>query len=280
MDSNINLEYYKIFYEVAKLGNITKACRKLYISQPAITQTIKKLESKLGVTLFIRSKQGITLTDIGNQVFNHVNAAILEFGLIDDIVQNNQLLLSGNLNICCSTNLAKKILSRPIQEFNKKYTNITISQSDAVQQTMLKQLELGEIDLCFTQKNYEITNLNFVKLFDDVFVLVYNPNNINSNNCIVQANGSYNRKIFDDYIKHKHSFDKITQIAGYNLAIELALNGMGFALVPKYLITDYLQENKLVIFEQKIKLPKIEYGYYYNKNNFTKIAQKFVEFLQ
>ena len=280
MDNNINFEYYKIFYEVAKHGSITKASQKLYVSQPAITQTIKKLESKLGVTLFVRTKQGITLTSIGKQIFNHVNSAILEFGLINDLVKNNQLLLSGALNIGCSTNLAKKVLTKPISDFCKNYPNIIISQTDSMQETMLNQLELGEIDICFTQKNNEITNLNFVKLFDDVFVFVYNPQKLNSNNCLVQAKGSYNRKIFDTYIKNNNLFDKTIQIAGYNLAIELALQGVGYSFVPKYLVEDYISKKQLTIFDIKSKLTTIEYGYYFNKNNFTKTTQKFIEFLQ
>ena len=280
MDKNISLDYYKIFYEVAKHGNITKASQKLFISQPAITQTIKKLEEKLGVTLFIRSKQGITLTDIGMQVFKHVNSAILEFGIIDDLIKNNQLLLCGTLRIGCSTNLAKKVLAAPILEFGNCYSNIEIIQTDAIQQIMLNQLELGEIDICFTQKNNDITNLEFVKLFDDKFVLVYNPYLIKSKNCILQAKGSYNRRVFDEYIKDNFCFDKVIQIAGYNLAITLALQGLGYALVPYYLAKDYVSENKLTILEYDIKTPSIEYGYYYNKNNLTKITQKFIEFLE
>lgn len=280
MDKDISLDYYKIFYEVAKQGNITKASQKLYISQPAITQTIKKLEEKLGVTLLIRSKQGITLTDIGMQVFKHVNSAILEFGIINDLIKNNQLLLNGTLKIGCSTNLAKKVLATPILEFGTCYPNIEIIQNDAIQKVMLNQVEFGEIDICFTQKNNDITNLEFVKLFDDKFVFVYNPYLIKSKNCIIQANGSFNRKIFDEYIKSNFSFDKITQIAGYNLAITLAIQGLGYALVPHYLAKDYVSENKLAILEHNIKTPSIEYGYYYNKNNLTKITQKFIEFLK
>lgn len=58
---NINLEYYKIFYEVAKEQNITKASENLNISQPAISKTIKLLEEKLGGTLFVRTKKALFL---------------------------------------------------------------------------------------------------------------------------------------------------------------------------------------------------------------------------
>lgn len=55
---NINLELYKIFYVVAKNNHMTKASEELHISQPAISQAIKKLEEQLGGTLFLRSNKG------------------------------------------------------------------------------------------------------------------------------------------------------------------------------------------------------------------------------
>ena len=65
---NINFELYKIFYEVANEGNITKAANKLMISQPAVTKQIKTLEDELGGQLFIRTKRGVILTENGQKI--------------------------------------------------------------------------------------------------------------------------------------------------------------------------------------------------------------------
>ena len=73
---NINLEYYKIFYEVAKEQNITKASENLHISQPAISKTIKLLEEKLGGTLFVRTKKGVSRPD-GSYVKFDDNAVVI-----------------------------------------------------------------------------------------------------------------------------------------------------------------------------------------------------------
>ena len=70
-----NLSQYKIFYEVAKAGNISKAARELYISQPAISQSIKKLEQSLDTALFVRSSRGVQLTEEGELLFSHVKSA-------------------------------------------------------------------------------------------------------------------------------------------------------------------------------------------------------------
>ena len=69
---NINLEYYKIFYYVAKHGSITKAARELCLSQPAVSQEIKQLEENLGVALFVRQAKGVSLTYEGQVLYSYV----------------------------------------------------------------------------------------------------------------------------------------------------------------------------------------------------------------
>ena len=70
---NISFEYYRIFYVVAKYGNITKAADELMISQPAISKCIKHLEEQLGGQLFIRTKRGVILTDEAKEFYKNVN---------------------------------------------------------------------------------------------------------------------------------------------------------------------------------------------------------------
>ena len=69
---NINLELYRTFYTVAKTGSISASSNILYISQPAITSQIKRLEEALGVSLFTRTKHGVILTEEGNLLFEYV----------------------------------------------------------------------------------------------------------------------------------------------------------------------------------------------------------------
>ena len=73
---NISLDLYRLFYVVAKEGSISKAASILFISQPAITLQIKKLESELGVSLFTRTKHGVVLTEEGSVLFEYIKSAI------------------------------------------------------------------------------------------------------------------------------------------------------------------------------------------------------------
>ena len=72
---NQNLSLYRIFYAAALAGNISKAADELFISQPAISQSIKKLEQSLDTALFVRNSRGVQLTEEGELLFAHVKSA-------------------------------------------------------------------------------------------------------------------------------------------------------------------------------------------------------------
>ena len=102
-----NLELYRIFYEVSINKNITKASSVLNISQPAVTKHIKNLEDSLGETLFIRTKRGVVLTEVGNKIFLKVKQAL---SIIDDVelsINENKNLHNTTIRVGISTTLAK-----------------------------------------------------------------------------------------------------------------------------------------------------------------------------
>ena len=67
-----NLEYYKVFYHVARCGSLTLAAQELSISQPAVSQSVKLLETSVGVKLFVRSAKGVKLTKEGELLYSYV----------------------------------------------------------------------------------------------------------------------------------------------------------------------------------------------------------------
>ena len=67
----VNLDLYRVFYTVAKCGSLTRAAEELYISQPAVSQSIKQLEIQLGVSLFKRTHRGMELSENGCPVVNY-----------------------------------------------------------------------------------------------------------------------------------------------------------------------------------------------------------------
>ena len=89
---NINFEYYKIFYNVAKNKNITKTANDLMISQPAVSKCIKNLESQIGCSLFVRNKFGVSLTEEGITLYNEIKNAI-------EIIENAENKIDEIINL-------------------------------------------------------------------------------------------------------------------------------------------------------------------------------------
>ena len=102
-----NLSQYKIFYEVARTGNISRAARELYISQPAISKAISKLEDSLGLSLFSRSSRGVQLTPEGQVLFEHAAEAFDALNRGEQELKRIQEFDIGHLRIGVSNTLCK-----------------------------------------------------------------------------------------------------------------------------------------------------------------------------
>ena len=116
---NIDLELYKIFYVVAKNKHMTKASEELHISQPAISQSIKKLEDQLGGTLFLRSNKGMELTEEGKMFYEYVKGALELINNAENEFTSFKDLSKGEIKIGCSTTLTKLILMDALKELSE-----------------------------------------------------------------------------------------------------------------------------------------------------------------
>lgn len=121
-----NLNNYKVFYTVARAGNISRAADMLFISQPAISKSISRLEEGLGVRLFIRTAKGVTLTDEGQLLLSHVEKAFDSISQGEDEIRRIHALGIGQLKIGVSTSLCKYILLDYLQDFIVAYPHIKV----------------------------------------------------------------------------------------------------------------------------------------------------------
>lgn len=112
-----NLNNYKVFYTVAKKGNISHAAEALFISQPAISKSISNLENGLGTKLFDRTSKGVRLTPEGEILYNHISNAFDSISRGEDELKRINELGIGQLRIGVSTSLCKFILLDYLQEF-------------------------------------------------------------------------------------------------------------------------------------------------------------------
>ena len=141
------LSSYHIFYEVAKCGNISKAASQLYISQPAISKSIQKLEDNLGAKLFIRSSKGVLLTPEGELLYQHAQVAFESLDIAEEQLHQMVNLGVGSIKIGVSSTLCKYMLLPYLKEFIKENPHIGISISCQSTNETLKLIEDNIIDI-------------------------------------------------------------------------------------------------------------------------------------
>lgn len=167
-----NLNYYRIFYEVAKVGNISKAAKNLYISQPAVSKSITKLEENLSHTLFLRSKKGVRLTEEGKTLYEHLERAFSSIDAAEKMLNRIGEFGLGQIRIGVSTSLCKHILLPYLQDFIEENPHIKISIACNPTYETLNLLKEDKIDIgliCDTalEKDYHYLQLRSIH---DTFV--------------------------------------------------------------------------------------------------------------
>ena len=291
---DINFEYYKIFYNVAKTENITKTAENLLISQPAISKSIKKLEEQIGCLLFTRNKKGVTLTEEGKILYKEIKIAIeiMENAKrkIDDITN----LQSGTLNIGISNTLTQKYLLPYIIEFNKKYPKISIKIHTEPTYALIKKARNGLVDFIIINLPTTIPkdfNITILKEIQDCFVANKNYNELktktikltelNQYPLILLAKGSNGRFYLDDICeKLSITLTPKFELASYSLVAEFIKSGIGIGLLTKDFIKEELDSKNLFEIKTTPKLPKRHIGLIFQINNpLSHCSQKFISFL-
>ena len=169
---DINYELYKVFYHVANTLSFSEASKQLFISQSAVSQSVKTLEKKLNHTLFIRSTKKVFLTPEGETLLQHVEPAMRMLSEGESLLlQENSLM--GQLRIGASDTICRYYLIPYLKEFHRKYPNVHIKVTNQTSIACAKLLESGQVDFAITNyPNSGLSNTQNVRIiheFHDVF---------------------------------------------------------------------------------------------------------------
>lgn len=288
---NVDLELYKVFYAVAKHKHMTKASEELHISQPAISQSIKKLEDQLGGTLFLRSNKGMELTEEGKMFYEYVKSALELINNAENEFTSFKDLSKGEVKIGCSTTLTKLVLINALKDFHLDYPNININITNDLTSNLINNLKLGKLDfVIFNESNIKETNLNLEKIKELKQGFIYNPefydDNINNfedlNNVplILQKEESNSRKLLD-YIAMQNNVKLIPkmEVVSQELITEFTNIGLGIG----FAIIDLAKINFKSLKELNInkKIPNINIYLATNKSvSLTFASKMFIKYLK
>ncbi len=293
---NQNLSSYRIFYTVANAGNISKAAKELYISQPAISKSIQKLEESLGCKLFSRSSRGVVLTEEGNLLYGHVRDAFETLTLGEDKLKRSIELGVGHLRIGVSATLCKYMLLPYLKEFIRQNPHISISISCQSTNETLRLLDDNKIDIGLIGKPENLKNIQFYYLdhITDIFVAtsdylshlkqrgIGEDEILQNSTLMLLDKNNMTRQYIDDYLQENQiTVADSIDISNMDLLIDFAKIGVGVACVIKSFVKQELSNGSLIEIPLGIPIHDREVGFAYKSNlKPSKSLQTFIDFYE
>jgi DNA-binding transcriptional LysR family regulator len=286
---NINYELYRIFYEVATIGNITKASEELNISQPAISKSIKNLEEQLGGQLFVRTKRGVILTQEGLEFYNYIKQAIEYINNAENKFTDLINLETGCIKIGISTTLTKEFLLPYLEEFHKKYPKIDIQIYTYFTKDLMPKLKNGLIDIVILNL-LDIDYGNDIEIIkcrkiNDCFIVSdkykelttrkISLKELNNYPLILQAKGSSTREFIDEVARENEVVLKPNiELASYSLVVEFTKIGLGIGYATYDYIKDSIKNKELYKLDIKENIPSRYIGIALSKNHIPNFSTK------
>ena len=246
---DINYELYKVFFYVAQSLSFSEASKHLYISQSAVSQSIKTLERKLGQPLFIRSTKKVQLTPAGQLLLKHIEPAMTLIRRGENQLFDSQGLGLGQLHIGASDTICRYYLVSYLRDFHRRYPNVHIKVTNQTSIACAKLLESGQVDFAIT--NYpnsglsNTQNVRIIREFKDVFVANDEYKELRGKTIslkdlrhfpILMLDRNSTTSEFLHALFQQHQLDLVPEIelSSNDLLLDLADIGLGIAFVPDF----------------------------------------------
>lgn len=172
MAINLATRHLRAFLAVAEARSFTRAAETLNQSQPSLSATIRQLEDMLGAPLFERNTRHVQLTGIGESYRGVAQRLLSEMQASTDVVRDLLEKRTGNIHVAALPSVAAFYLAKALQVFRARYPNIGISVNDDFNDTLLKLVRRGDVDLGFVHLTEEVPDLDATLLFEEPYVLV------------------------------------------------------------------------------------------------------------
>ena len=288
-----NLSQYKIFYEVAKAGNISKAAKELYISQPAISKAIGKLEESLGTRLFLRNSRGVQLTPEGSVLFQHVSDAFDSLNRGEKELKRIHDFHIGQLKIGVSNTLCKYVLLPYLKGFVEKYPHVNITIESQSTAHTLEMLEARKIDIGLVAEPRARRGLNFTPVMEihDGFVCTPaymenltlregpSPDIFKTGNIMLLDRSNMSRKHLDTYLSDRDiEVNQLLEVTDMALLIEFARIGLGIACVILDFVSGDLKNGTLMEVPLESPIPRRVIGFACPPQDQSQTLREFLAF--
>ena len=293
MRDMIDLDLYKVFYTVAKCGSLSKAAEELYVSQPAVSQSIKQLEKLLDTPLFNRLRHGMELSAQGGKI------------IYDDVEQAVKLLegaerklgalkqdATGSLRIGASETIFQYVLSEKIVEYNRLYPHVKIELISDVSPKIIALMKSDACDIGFlnlpVSKDEDIEIMRSVRLLSDIFIAgrrfeflcgeSLSVKDLTKYPLLLMEEKTVSREAVNHYgISHGVYFKPAVEVNSWGFMKRLVADGMGIGCIPREYALSKIADGSLFEVDVRTSMPARSVGMALPKNvNMTFALQSFI----
>ena len=278
----VNLELYRVFYTVAKCGSLTRAAEELYISQPAVSQSIKQLESQLGVALFDRRHRGMELSAQGGKIiFDEVEKALELFQAAENRLSEIQSSAVGTIRIGASDTIFEYFLADKIVAFHERFPAVKIELMADFTPDTIEKLKANRCDVAFV--NLPITVDEELELegncmrLNDVFVAGEKYNELAGKKVsladlkkyplILMDKNTVARRFLDTFLSSVGvKLQPSIEVGSWDLMKRLVRRGMGIGVIPREYAQGAIADGTLFEVQTDPVLPARSIGMLLPKN--------------
>ncbi|MBQ2910525.1 MAG: LysR family transcriptional regulator [Bacilli bacterium] len=285
--TDINLNLYKTFYELSKYKSFSETAKQTYMSQSAISKSIKKLEEELGTTLFVRKKNGVDLTEKGEELLFFVEQSFNSLVTAERRMLETNNLDRGKLSIGMPSNIGSFYLFDHIIKFHNDYPNIEVTIITGSTTKLLSLLESHEVDFVIDTPPFKNLDKNktIIKLDTVNYCFISkDKSNITSvkdledKQLILPIPKTENRNKLDLVFKETNTeVQNVLNIHTTEMIIAAVKRNLGIGYVIEDLVKYELENNELYKVPIKEELQKIDIDLIYDYNYLTTASIKFLK---
>lgn len=278
----VNLDLYRVFYTVAKSGSLTKAAEELYISQPAVSRSIKQLETQLGVSLFTRTHRGMTLSAQGGKViFQEVERALELLTQAENRIGEMKKSATGTIRIGASDTIFEYFLADKIVAYHEKFPAVKIELVADLTPDTIQKLKTDKIDVAFVnlpistdtdlQLRGNCMRLNDVFITSDKYSELFSApvslSSLEKYPLIMMDGHTVARKAIDGFFTSLGlAFQPSIEVGSWDLMKRLVQSGMGIGVIPREYVKEALEAGTLHEINTDPALPVRSIGMLLKKN--------------
>ena len=276
---------FEILEVLNKTKNITHAADLLYINQSALSKRIIAIEEELGVTLMVRSRQGIHFTAEGEKVLYYSQEAKKLLELMREDLKDDNKVISGTLRAGISINYSQYNLPQILSEYKKKFPNVTTHVTTEYSRNLFFKITNGEVDIAIVRGEFP-WNENKILLEEENICLIYNNQDIDKDLSELQYIGRKTDTTFEREIAQwlRENDLKIKKDGIYvdniNTCVEMVKQGLGWAIVPEICLKNFEGQIKPLVFKNGQAFTRSTYLLYSNSVSKLPQVREFIKIIQ